>query len=335
MQSNQIKRKKRLILAAFLISVVLGIVKFIAYYLTQSNAILSDALESLINVVASGFALYSVRLASLPKDHNHPYGHGKIEFLSAGFEGGLILLASLLIGYQAIFTLFFPVTLTNLTTGSVLLVISLIVNGGLGALLVREGTQLHSITLQADGKHLLADAYTSIALLVSLVLIQITGLYWIDSLASLLFGAIIAYNGFRLVRKSVAGLMDESDAALLEKIVNELNMQRKPHWVDVHNLRVQQYGADLHIDCHLTLPHYWELTRVHDAIVEFEGILKANHHSETEIFVHADPCLPRCCSTCCLADCAVRSQPFEQLLAWHTELIVLNQKHVEYDRDNR
>ena len=330
MQSNPINRKKRLILAAFILSLVLGLVKFVAYYLTQSNAILSDALESLINIVASGFALYSIRLAALPKDQNHPYGHGKIEFLSAGFEGGLIVLASLLIAYQAISNFFHPVELANLRTGSVLLVVSLVLNGLMGMILVKEGNKLNSLTLKADGKHLLADAYTSIALIGSILLIEVSGYLWIDSVASLLFGAIIAYNGSKLLRQSVAGLMDETNRDLLTKIVEKLNQNRKPYWIDVHNLRVQQYGADLHIDCHLTLPNYWELTRVHDAIVEFEDYLKKIQPGETEIFVHADPCLPHCCASCGMPSCPVRTASFVNTVRWDTTLITLNQKHADY-----
>ncbi len=326
MQRNQNKRKIRLILLSFVMSIVLSGVKFLAYYLTDSNAILSDALESIINVFASGFAFYSIRLAALPKDTNHPYGHGKIEFFSAGFEGALIVIASIVICVGAVQRLMEPAPLGNLSLGSGLIFITIIVNGAIGYLLVREGNTLNSITLTADGRHLLADSVSSILLLISVMLVLVTGFEWIDSAASLLFGALIAYNGYQLVRQSVAGLMDESDQGLLENVVEAIRQRKKAYWVDVHNLRVQQYGADLHIDTHLTLPYYWSLQQSHDAVREFENVLKENHPGETEIFVHADPCLPECCYFCRLTDCPVRSHDFQQDIDWDVVNLAKNQK---------
>lgn len=326
MQINQNKRKIRLILLSFVMSIVLSGVKFLAYYLTDSNAILSDALESIINVFASGFAIYSIRLAALPKDTNHPYGHGKIEFFSAGFEGALIIMAALFICAGAVQRFLEPAPLANLPLGSGLIFFTILINGAIGYILLREGRLLNSLTLTADGRHLLADAVSSILLVVSVALVILTGLEWIDSAASLVFGVLIAFNGFQLVRKSVAGLMDESDRGLLENVVEAIRQHKKNYWVDVHNLRVQQYGADLHIDTHLTLPYYWTLQQSHDAVREFENVLKENHPGEAEIFVHADPCLPECCYFCRLADCPARSHAFQQDIDWDVVNLAKNQK---------
>lgn len=326
MQRNQNKRKQRLILLSFIVSLILCSVKFLAYFWTNSNAVLSDALESIINVIASGFAFYSIRLAAQPKDRNHPYGHGKIEFVSAGFEGALILIASLFIGYQAVVRFLYPSPLENLASGSWLILFSVVVNAVLGYYLLREGKKMTSLALIADGKHLLTDSLSSVLLLVSVLLILITQLTWIDSVASLIFGILISYSGWQLVRKSLAGLLDESDKPLLEKVVDTIRSNKKDFWVDVHNLRVQQYGSDLHIDCHLTLPYYWELVRAHDAIHLFENTLKSAHAGETEIFVHADPCLPECCHFCRLANCAVRSHDFRQDISWDVINLSTNQK---------
>jgi cation diffusion facilitator family transporter len=301
-------------------------VKFFAYFLTNSNAILSDALESIINVIASAFAFYSIRLSAQPKDRNHPYGHGKIEFVSAGFEGALIASAALLIAYQAILRLLDPAPLANLSTGSWLIAFSVVANTVLGYILINEGKKTNSLALLADGGHLLSDSLSSVLLLASVLLLLLTQLTWIDSVASIIFAGIILYNGLQLVRRALAGLMDETDENLLGKVVDTIRQNKKPHWVDVHNLRVQQYGSDLHIDCHLTLPYYWELQKAHDAIHEFENILKSGHDGETEIFVHADPCLPQCCHFCRLAECPVRSHPFRQDINWDTVNLSLNQK---------
>ncbi|GHB82039.1 cation diffusion facilitator family transporter [Persicitalea jodogahamensis] len=326
MQINQNKRKIRLILLSFLMSILLSGIKFLAYYLTDSNAILSDALESIINIFASGFALYSIRLSALPKDTNHPYGHGKIEFFSAGFEGGLIITAAVFICVGAIQRFLEPAPLANLSLGSGLIAITVIINGGIGYYLVKEGKAHNSLALVADGRHLLSDAVSSVILVASVVMVLFTGLEWIDSAASLFFGVLIAFNGFQLLRKSVAGLMDESDRNLLENVVEAIRQHKKDYWVDVHNLRVQQYGADLHIDTHLTLPYYWTLQQSHEAVREFENVLKENHPGETEIFVHADPCLPQCCYFCRLDDCPVRQHAFQHDIDWDVVNLAKNQK---------
>lgn len=326
MQINQNKRKIRLILLSFVASILLSGIKFSAYYITDSNAILSDALESIINVFASGFAWYSIQLSAQPKDTNHPYGHGKIEFFSAGFEGALIIIASLVIIIGAVTRLLDPAPLGNLPLGSALIFVTIVINSVIGYALVTEGKKYNSLALMADGKHLLSDSVSSILLIASVFLVITTGLEWIDSLASLLFGALIAYNGYHLVRKSVAGLMDESDLNLMHQVVETIRQSKKSHWVDVHNLRVQQYGSDLHIDCHLTLPYYWELHEAHQAVHEFENVLKANQPGETEIFVHADPCLPECCFFCRMENCKVRAHDFQHEIDWDVVNLSKNQK---------
>ena len=326
MQINQNKRKIRLILLSFVLSIVLTGVKFLAFYLTDSNAILSDALESIINVFASGFAFYSIKLAALPKDTNHPYGHGKVEFFSAGFEGALIVIASLIISWGAVQRLLEPAPLANLSVGSALIFSTVILNSILGFFLVQEGKKSNSMALTADGRHLLSDSLSSVLLLVSVILVLLTGQEWIDSIASLLFGVLIAYNGYSLVRKSVAGLMDESDLTRMGQVVEAIRSHKKNYWVDVHNLRVQQYGSDLHVDCHLTLPYYWELVKAHEAIHEFENVLKESHPGETEIFVHSDPCIPDCCYFCRLEGCPVRSHAFQKDINWDVVNLAKNQK---------
>ncbi len=329
MQINQNKRKQRLILLSFIASIVLTGLKFFAYFLTDSNAILSDALESIINVIASGFAFYSIYLSALPKDRNHPYGHGKIEFFSAGFEGALIVIASIFIIVEAIKRMMEPTPIQNLGQGALFIAVTIIVNTLIGYKLIQEGERSNSLALTADGRHLISDSISSVVLIVSVGLILITGQIWIDSAASLLFGLFLAYSGFQLVSKSVAGLMDATDEILLKKVVHSMQDNRKDHWVDVHNLRVQQYGSDLHIDCHLTLPYYWELQKAHEAIHEFENILKDNHTGETEIFVHADPCIPQCCYFCKMNNCPVRQFPFVQEIDWDAVNLVKNQKLFE------
>ena len=326
MQINQNKLKQRLIMLSFVASILLTGLKFFAFYLTSSNAILSDALESIINVIASGFAFYSVYLSSQPKDRNHPYGHGKVEFFSAGFEGALIIIASIFIVVEAVKRIMDPSPIDNLAQGSVFIIFTIFVNTAIGYKLLTEGRRANSLALVADGKHLMSDSISSVVLILSVGLIMLTGYVWIDSVASLLFGLFLAYSGSQLVSRSVAGLMDASDELLLTKVIQVLNENKKDEWIDVHNLRAQQYGSDLHIDCHLTLPYYWELQKVHETIHDFENILKGSQPGETEIFVHADPCVYQCCYFCRIDNCPVRQHAFVQDIDWDAAKLTKNEK---------
>ena len=317
--------KQRLILWSVVISIVLLVVKFYSYVLTGSNAILTDALESIVNVVASFFALYSIRLSAIPRDKNHPYGHGKIEFFSAGIEGVLIIVARIFILYQSAYSILFPQPLIELPLGMVLIGFSGLVNGILGFVLQKKGKELNSITLEADGKHISTDAVSSFVLIIGIAIIFFTGWYLLDSIISGLFAFYIMYNGYYLVRKSVAGLMDESNPQSINKAVRILNKHRKDNWIDIHNMRVQQYGGDSHIDLHLTLPYYYDLIQVHDCVHEVEEVLEENLSGKIEVFVHADPCIPDSC--CQVSDCAVRRFPQSKKIKWTADNMSQNQKH--------
>lgn len=314
------------------LSIVLLLLKMAAYYLTASAAILTDALESIVNVVASGFALYSLYIANQPADLNHPYGHGKIEFLSSGFEGALIISAGLLTFYQSVISFYAPSTLTHLGWGLLLVAFTTAANAGLGGMLLRTGRQTDSMALTADGRHLLTDSLSSLVVLVGVGLVWLTGYGWLDSVLSVGLSLLIIYNGVAITRQSAARLMDETDARTLGRVVTVLNGQKQPTWIDVHNLRVQKYGADLHIDCHLTLPYYWSLVQTHDEIHRFEETLQAGFKSEVEIFVHADPCLSQCCAYCQVADCPVRAFAFMYDIEWTTDNLPINQKHFTLPR---
>lgn len=313
---------------SFLVSVLLLIVKFYSFYITKSTAILTDALESIVNVVAAAFASYSIYLSSRPRDDNHPYGHGKIEFFSAGVEGTLIMLAGLFIIYKSIYNFFFPNELEHLVEGIVLITLSGFVNGVVGMLLVKKGKQLNSIALGASGKHLLVDTMTSLLLIVGVLVMYLTNLFFLDSVIAILFSLYILYSGYGLVRKSVAGLMDEADPVAVEATVDVINRHRKPNWIDVHNMRVQQYGGDRHIDLHLTLPYYLDLGQVHDEVEELEQILEEDWPGVMEVFVHADPCIPeKCCHYCQITDCPVRKFPMDIKIDWNANNMSKNQKH--------
>ncbi len=320
--------KRRLGLLSLVVSVGLVLTKFYAYHLTHSQMVLTDALESIINVFTSGFALYSLYLADLPKDENHPYGHGKAEYLSVGFEGALIFIAGIYILYSATLSLLHPHPVARPDWGVALLAGTAAVNFGLGLGLVRAGRRLQSVALAGDGQHLYLDALTSLVASAVLVLVHVTGFTRLDGGAALALGTFILYNGYKLVRSSVGGLMDESDRATVAAVIAELQRLRRPCWIDVHNLRVQRYGANLHIDCHLQMPYYLSLEKIHEEVHEVEELIRARFAAvEVEMFVHADPCTFAACSLCHMPACPVRRHAFEREVVWDIHNAVKNERH--------
>jgi cation diffusion facilitator family transporter len=303
--------------------------KFTAYFITNSNAILTDAAESIVNVLASSFAFYSIYLTTLPKDENHPYGHGKVEFFSAFVEGVLIGIAGIIIIGKASYSLLYPGVIKQLFQGAVIIGATGLVNLLVAYYLINTGKKNHSMTLEADGKHLMVDAITSAGLVVGVILIKVTEIYWLDSAISLLLGFYIVFNGYRLTRRSVGGLMDESNTELVKNIVAKLQQNRQDPWIDVHNLRAQQYGADIHIDCHFTFPYYFDLNHVHQEISTIDKLFNDRKGRAAELFIHADPCLPACCHYCKMKKCPVRQENFGGEIPWTMENATKNKKHFD------
>lgn len=303
--------------------------KFGAYFLTASNFVLTDAAESIVNVIASSFAFYSIYLSALPRDENHPYGHGKVEFFSVFIEGSLIGIAGCIIIVKSVYSFFFPNIIHDLFTGAIIIGITGTINGALGYYMIRKGKELRSMTLDADGRHLLADTVTSGGLVVGLLLIEFTRILWLDSVLSILVGLYIVYSSYKLVRKSVGGLMDEADFQVVTDIVHVLSEKRRESWIDVHNLRAQKYGHELHIDCHMTLPNYFDLNTVHTEISLVDKMINNDMGIKTELFIHADPCVPNCCHYCSMPNCPIRSEAKTETIAWTMEKVVRNKKHFE------
>jgi len=310
-----------------IIGIVLMGVKFFTWWETKSNAILTDALESIINVVAGSFALFSLVLSQKPKDWNHPYGHGKIEFLSAGFEGALILLAGLSIIAKAIYNFQNPQIIHQLDLGLILTGITGGVNFGLGRLLEIRGIQKNSILLIANGRHLKSDAYSSLGLILGLGIVFLTRWYILDNVIALIFGAIILITGYRLVQKSVAGIMDEADQELIGSLIDFLEKKRHDNWIDIHNFRVIKYGTNLHIDCHMSLPWYFDNRQSHEEIKKFEALIQEKCTSPVELFIHIDPCTQEACKICPKADCDHRKFSFQKKIPWTLSNVVKDQKH--------
>lgn len=322
------RQNLRLQIVAVCIGVALMAIKFFTWWLTNSNAILTDALESIINVVAGFFAIYSLMLTAKPKDANHPYGHGKIEFLAAGFEGGLIFLAGLIIIGKSIYNLVFPQPLEKLGTGLALTAFSGFINLILGYFMVRQGRKTHSLTIQAEGRHLLSDSYSSAGILAGMGILMLTGAAWLDSMTAIVFGVIILYTGYKLLRTSVAGIMDEAAPDIIQPLVDIMARKKRSNWVDIHNLRVIRYGAAIHIDCHLTVPWYFNVEQGHAEVKSLESLIQAESPVPVELFIHADPCRPpAACGICSKLDCDHRQAPFEKEIPWTLENLLYVKNH--------
>jgi cation diffusion facilitator family transporter len=308
-------------------SSVLLIAKFGAYYLTHSVSILTDALESIVNVIAGFIGLYSLYVSAKPKDIDHPYGHGKAEFISAAVEGTLVLTAGLLIIYNAIKNLIYPVQISQLDLGIYLVAATAIINWGLGAIALRQGKKNNSLALQASGRHLQSDTYSTAAIIVGLILISITHKIWIDGVVAIGFALFIIYTGYRIIRTSLAGIMDEADMELLEKMVDVTEKNRRENWIDVHNLRVIKYGNVLHVDCHLTVPWYLNIHQAHVEIDELTKLIQKEFGESLELFVHCDGCLYEQCPICIKRDCPVRQHDFIKRIDWTLDNALQNEKH--------
>ncbi len=308
--------------------VVLFVIKMGAWYLTNSVAILTDALESTVNVTSAFIGLYSLYISAKPKDSHHPYGHGKVEFISAAIEGTLIACAGLLIIYEAIKNLLgTPAPIGNLDYGILLITATAVINYVVGAIAVKKGGQNNSLALVASGKHLQSDTYSTIGIILGLILLYVTKMLWLDSVVALLFALLIVYTGYKIIRDSLRGIMDEADKELLKKMVDLLEAHRPQEWIDLHNMRIIKYGSSLHLDCHLTVPWYLNINEAHREIDKLNRLVNESFGETIELSVHTDGCLDFSCEICEKEGCSVRKAEFRRRVEWTVENVSNNHKH--------
>jgi cation diffusion facilitator family transporter len=289
--------------------VVLAI-KSSAYFLTGSTAILSDALESTVNVIAAALLLWSVSLAARPADRDHPYGHGKAELFSAAVEGAMIAVAAVTILLEAGRALVVGPELQRLDLGLGLLCAAGVVNAALGGYLIAVGRRTDSQALAADGRHVLSDVWTSLGVLGGLAAARVTGWVWLDPLIAIAIALHLGYVALSIVWRAGQGLLDSADRATLERIADALEESRQPTWVDVHSLRAWRSGDVHHVDLHLVAPRFFSVEALHRMGDELETGVLERAGLGGEVIVHFDPCRPRDCSSCAYAECPVRSVPF-------------------------
>jgi divalent metal cation (Fe/Co/Zn/Cd) transporter len=326
-KSIAFKHKIKIVRIVLFLSVLIMLVKLVAYFLSGSSAILSDALESLINIAASAFTMFSIYYASKLRDDDHPYGHGKIEYVAVGFEGALIFMTGIFILIKSGLLLLNPVELKDVNGGLIITILAGIAMYFIGSFLKKKGKELHSASLIADGKHFHVDAVTSLALILGLVLYKITGLLWIDPLLAILLALHIMFSGFGLVKEAADRLLDKADAESIEKVTFELEKFRRNNWIDIHNLRIQKFGHYIHIDCHMTLPFYLNLEDVHTEIKILENYMNEAFKNNVELFIHTDPCQKIPCTICNVSDCVFRQEPLISKVKWTSQNLALNKKH--------
>lgn len=299
------KLESRAAIVSLTTAIILTLLKFVAYFATNSSAIFSDAMESIVNIAASIFAIYSLYLAHRPADAEHPYGHGKVEFISAAVEGGMVLAAAIVAVVKAIDSFIHGADLhiEHLAIGVALLTVALLVNGLVGTILIRIGKRQDSATLIADGKHLASDAWTSFAAIAGVAIVLLTGWRYADPLAAILVAIYIAWVGSKLLQGAVDGLMDRQDMGdqrllrtILESHMGE--QAREPRICSYHKLRHRHSGRYHWVDFHIMVPENWDVRRGHEAAskIEYEIEQALGIGNAT---AHVEPCKHEECTSGC------------------------------------
>ncbi len=297
------------------LSLIFGIIllgfKFYAYHITNSQSIFSDALESIVNVVAAVITVAVIYIASKPADEEHPYGHGKIESMASSFEGGAILLAGILVIIQSVQVFFHGAIVSEIDTGLIIVVGAGAINGLIGWFLFVRGKRLHSEALKSGGLHLLTDTLTSVGILIGLLMVKFTGLNWIDPVVAAIFGAMLVYTGGKILIRSGNILIDGHDKETIELIMNLFEKHYRPGVIQIHFTRVIRSGNHHHIDCHMVIPEFWSVLEAHDFSEKFEQSVISDYPVGGELHIHHDPCHRNYCQSCELANCPIRKEVFK------------------------
>ncbi|MFV0470737.1 MAG: cation diffusion facilitator family transporter [Paludibacteraceae bacterium] len=285
------KRKslKRFIYLSIATAIVVIVLKFYAYYLTNSIGLFSDALESLVNLFAAIVALIMISIAERPADENHMFGHTKAEYFSSAIEGGLIMVAAFSIIWSAIPRLWNPQSIDNVSAGLLISFGASLINLGVGIYLIKNGKKHHSLLVEADGKHLLTDVWTSIGVIVAIVLIKFTGLLLLDPIIAILVGLNIVWTGYGLLRQSMSGLLDacipEEEQQRVVAYLNSLKQQN----IDFHSFMTRQAGQRKFISLHLLVPGAWTVKKGHDYCDEIENHIEDMFDAPVTVTTHLEP----------------------------------------------
>lgn len=286
MQRNSLSRFAWLSILAAILTIAL---KASAYFYTGSVGLLSDALESVINLIAAIVALWIIKIAAQPPDDDHAFGHDKAEYFASGIEGTLIFFAAFGIVYTAVPRIFAPQPLEHLGVGLIVSLAATTINLFVGLLLIKVGKREHSIVLEADGQHLLTDVWTSVGVVVGILIVGLSGWTIVDPIIALLVAVNIVWTGFKLIKRSALGLMDTAISPETSKeIISILDNYVAAQGIAYHALRTRQSGARHFISVHILVPDEWTVQKGHDLTEEIEmEILKAV--PESTVFTHLEP----------------------------------------------
>ena len=272
MPANELKRYAWLSIAAAIATILL---KGAAWWLTGSVGLLSDALESIVNLAGALMALAMLSLAATPADDRHAYGHGKAEYFSSAFEGFLILLAAVSIAYTAIDRLLHPHMIEDIGVGLLVSVAASLINLFAARELLKAGRAYNSITLEADAKHLLTDVWTSAGVILGVALVWISGWLWLDPVLAILVAANIVWTGWQLLQRSASGLMDEAISKVQIEAVEAVLEKYRSQGLEFHALRTRQAGRQAFITLHVLVPGDWTVQCGHDRLEQIETDIRA------------------------------------------------------------
>ena len=303
----------RVAFITLLISVVVLALKAAAYYATHSLAVMSDAIETVVNVLTAFVALFAVKIAAEPADENHPYGHGKMEYFSASFEGGLIFFAALAILFESFKSFFVPNEKLDVFNGNIYLISSTIINLAVGLYLVNWGKTRNSEALRASGKHILSDVVTTVGVFIGLILVKVTGITWIDGAVGVLVGTFLVSEAFKILQDTSGALMDAVDPASVTLLADIVNRNKSEFVIDIHNVKIIRSGHFHHIDAHVVVPEYLDVATTHELTHQFEDRVVEEYKYDGEIAFHIDPCKRSFCKQCEIADCKIRAADFEKI----------------------
>lgn len=305
-----------------IVSVVVLFLKTKAYYATHSISVLSDALETVVNVITALVALYAVKIAAEPADENHPYGHGKFEYFSAAFEGGLVFFAALAIIFQAVQSSLDSHALTDPTAGNFYLIAATAINFLTSLFLMSFGKRQKSEALKASGKHIMSDVGTSVAVIAGMYLVRFTGVAWIDSGLAMILGLWLLYEAYKILRLNSGALLDEADSEALAQLAEAINKFKSSAVIDIHNVRMIRSGNFHHIDAHMVVPEFWDVAHVHAITHEFEKNVVRDYLYDGELAFHIDPCKRSFCRQCNVENCMIRKVNFEAVAVMDTDHLI-------------
>jgi cation diffusion facilitator family transporter len=280
---------RRAIYLSFVIGVLMLGIKVGAYWLTKSSAVLSDAAESVVHVVAVAFVVFSLRLSQKPPDDTHPYGHAKISFFSAGFEGALIALAAIFIIYDSITRWMGGMEAENLGAGTGLVALAMVINAALGFYLLKLGKKHDSLILRANGHHVLTDVWTSVGVLVGLGLVMLTGWHPFDPICAILLALNIMWSAVSLIRESVGGLMDRADPAVTARVEARLGQEMEKYGISYHRLRHRDLGSGHWVDLHLVFDDEASVKDAHEVATNVEEAIRDELGETTVVTTHMEP----------------------------------------------